>query len=123
MRKLRVLVAVLLGFCWIPASSYCFLERVNVVQCGGCCSGESDDCCGSGCASLCSAPASTVPKTLASAEKVASIMVPTIQMPQGEIIAAGDVLFERLPESPPGSFTLAEFLGRTSTPARAPAII
>ena len=44
-------------------------------------------------------------------------------MPQGEIIAAGDVLFERLPESPPGSFTLAEFLGRTSTPARAPAII
>ena len=123
MRKLQVLVAMLLGVCWIPATSYCLLERAGIVQCGACCTGEGDDCCGDNCAFACSLPASTIPKTSASLEKAALALVPTAETRRLEIVAAGNAVIGLLSQSPPGSFILAEFLGRTATPARAPAIV
>ncbi len=123
MRVVRIIAAVLMGLWWIPATSYCILERAGIVQCNDCCTDAADDCSTDGCGVGCNALASTVPKAAASLERVTLALLPDDAVLEKAIALAGQTPCAPRWQVLPNRLELGEFLGRTATPARAPTLV
>ena len=122
MRVARTIAVLFLSLWWIPATSYCALERAGIVQCNDCCTDVGNDCAVSDCGVGCNTPASTIPKTPVSLEKVTLALLPG-ELLRHEIEQADRVSATQRAQPPPDRLELVEFLGRTATPARAPALV
>jgi hypothetical protein len=122
MRALRIAAAFALIVCWIPATSYCAMERAGLVQCPGCCSDSDNDSSCDDCVIGCSSD-TAVPNGATSILKLFSVPLAAVSVTCGNGVEQFNIALGRVALSPPHLVRLAEFLGRTATRPRAPAAI
>jgi hypothetical protein len=123
MRALKTVVAAFLLTLWIPATSYCLMERAGIIQCADCCNDSSGDCAAQSCAIGCGAVESTAVKVSTQTQNVSLPALSFVQLQVSEANEPLDLYHANFSCWPPDNLNLAEFRGRRTLPVRAPSSV